>query len=203
MHVLVLHDGACSTPHLPQRGLKADSLQLLASAATHAIVGSAVLTIALMTSTPATPARPAAVDAPLAVDVSGIVFIAREPTPPGGGGGGNQQPGPIRRAQGIGRDAITLRIAKPIATAEQAMDKPLPALVLDAKPLASGTFELTGLPDVDVAAGISTGPGRGDGVGDGDGLGIGPGRGPGIGDGVYRPGGSVTSPRVVTQVRPA
>jgi periplasmic protein TonB len=213
MDVLLLHDGGCSTPRLPERGLKADALQVLASAVAHAIGGCLVLAIALITGAPSSPARPGTVVVPPSIDISRIVFIAREQPISGGGGGGgggNQQSGPIRRAHGIGRDAITLRIAKPIATDEKEMDTPLPALLLNAKPLASGSFEQTGLPDGGVPAGISTGPGRGGGVGDGVGIGIGPGRGPGMGDGsdggigggVYRPGGSVTSPRVITQVKP-
>jgi periplasmic protein TonB len=130
----------------------------------------------------------------------------------GGGGGGNEQPGPIRRAESIGHDAITLRIRKPIATSGTAIDveTSLPALVLDARPLASGTFDVVGLPDRGVSVGTSTGPGSGGGVGDGSGSGIGSGRGSGMGPGsgggtgggVYRPGGSVTTPQLVSQVRP-
>ena len=43
-----------------------------------------------------------------------MIFIARpEQTPGGGGGGGgNRQPGPIRRAEGIGRDRLTVPIVK-------------------------------------------------------------------------------------------
>jgi protein TonB len=61
-----------------------------------------------------------------------------------------------------------------------------------------------------VPYGLSTGPGSGGGVGEGVGTGIGSGRGPGIGPGVgggigggvYRPGGAVTPPRPLTQVKP-
>ena len=207
MHVL-LHDGGCSPPRLPERGLRADSLQLLASAVAHAIGGFLVLAM-IMAGAPSRPLRSDAVALSQTLDLSRILFIAGEAAGGGGGGGGNQQSEPIR-AQGIGRDAATLRIAEPIATVANDADVPRPALLLDAKPLASGTFEQTGLPDGGVSAGISTGPGRGGGVGDGGGPGIGPGRGPGIGDGfdggiggeVYRPGGSVTSPRVITQIKP-
>jgi TonB family protein len=84
-------------------------------------------------------------------------------------------------------------------------------LLLDARPLASGTSNQLGLPVGGVSFGTSTGPGSGGGVGEGVGTGIGPGTGPGfgpgsgggIGGGVYRPGGSVTVPRVLTQVRPS
>jgi len=91
-----------------------------------------------------------------------------------------------------------------------AVEDRLPAVVLDARPLASGTFDQVGLPNGGVESGISTGPGSGGGVGTGHGTGIGPGTGPGIGagsgggfgGGAYRPGGVVTPPSVLVQVRP-
>jgi len=147
------------------------------------------------------------------VDVRHLVFIA--PNPPvasgGGGGGGNRQTRPIRHAEAIGSDAITLRVAKPVSTAGGFADLPSPpAIVLDARPFASGRIEQIGLPVGGVSFGTSTGPGSGGGVGGGTGTGIGSGRGPGIGagmgggigGGVYRPGGAITAPRVITIVRP-
>jgi TonB family protein len=82
--------------------------------------------------------------------------------------------------------------------------------VLDAQPMASGVFEQIGLPVGGVLSGPSTGPGSGGGVGSGVGTGIGPGRGPGIGQGsgggtgggVYRPGGAVSGPRLIKEVKP-
>ena len=125
------------------------------------------------------------------------------------------QTGPIRRAEAPGTDKVTLRVAKPVLTARAVADVPalapeLPVVLLDARPLASGSIEHPGLPGAGVTFGTSTGPGSGGGVGEGVGTGIGPGRGPGvgpgsgggIGGGVYRPGGSVTAPRVITQVKP-
>jgi TonB family protein len=137
----------------------------------------------------------------------------------GGGGGGNQRPEPIRRAQALGTDAMTLRVrnrplpAAPVTSSPAPVieDIPsLPAIVLDAKPLASGVFEQIGLPVGGVLSGPSTGPGSGGGVGSGVGTGIGPGRGPGIGQGsgggtgggVYRPGGAVSGPRLIKEVKP-
>jgi periplasmic protein TonB len=140
-----------------------------------------------------------------------IVFIPRDPIPSGGGGGGgNRQAGPIRHGQGIGSDSITLRVSKPASTAGTVMDTALPEVLLDATPLASGNIDELGLPVGGVSYGTSTGPGSGGGVSEGVGTGIGPGRGPGIGagsgggigGGVYRPGGSVTAPRVITEVKP-
>jgi TonB family protein len=108
---------------------------------------------------------------------------------------------------------MTLRIAKPIEMPARIVnaEPALPGLLLDAKPLASGFVEQMGLPSGGVSFGTSTGPGSGGGVGSGTGTGIGAGRGPGLGDGVgggtgggvYRPGGSVTAPRLLSQVRPS
>jgi periplasmic protein TonB len=57
---------------------------------------------------------------------------------------------------------------------------------------------------------MSTGPGAGGGVGTGSGTGIGSGRGPGLGagsgggtgGGIYRPGGAVSAPRLIKEVKP-
>jgi len=165
--------------------------------------------------------RPTRVAEPEQPDVRHMVFLAPElpRIGGGGGGGGNQQPGPIRRAEGVGSDAITLRVRKappaevPVPTTSPAPVEvpPLPSIVLDAKPLASGVFDQIGLPNGGVSSGTSTGPGSGGGVGTGVGTGIGPGSGPGLGPGsgggtgggVYRPGGGVSAPRIITQVKPS
>ena len=146
--------------------------------------------------------------------IDSLVFIAAQSTAStagGGGGGGNGQPLPIRRAESPGTDRATLRVAKPVSTTGRTEPiVSLPELVLDAAPLASGTIDQLGLPFGGVPTGSSLGPGTGGGVGDGIGTGIGSGRGPGYGDGsgggmgggVYRPGGSVSAPRVIVEVRP-
>jgi TonB family protein len=151
-----------------------------------------------------------------------LVFLAPElpRMGGGGGGGGNAQPGSIRRAQSVGSDAITLRARKapapttvPVTTvAPPAVEEvpQLPSIVLDAKPLASGIFEQVGLPTGTMLSGTSTGPGSGGGVGTGIGTGMGSGRGPGLGPGsgggtgggVYRPGGAVSGPRLIREVKP-
>ena len=87
---------------------------------------------------------------------------------------------------------------------------PLPSIVLDAKPLASGLFDQIGLPTGGVMSGTSTGPGSGGGVGTGSGTGMGSGRGPGFGPGsgggtgggIYRAGGAVSAPRLIKEVKP-
>jgi periplasmic protein TonB len=177
-------------------------------------------TALLLLVTVAARLHPPNVDPPPPVPVASedvvkhVIFIVREAAVAsgGGGGGGNRQRGPIRHAEGIGTDPITLRIAKPVSTVGTS-DAPstLASVVLDAKPLASGSVEQVGLPVGGVSFGTSTGPGSGGGVGEGVGTGIGPGHGPGIGPGsgggigggVYRPGGSVAPPRILSQVKPS
>ena len=172
------------TPRLPHQRLGALA-QLAASMALH--VGF-VLIAASLASTLA-PGIDARRPEPL-TDLPGqdvrLVFLVPElpPTAGGGGGGGNQRPEPIRRAQGVGSDPITLRVQRRLSprapvtapSAPAVDDVPsIPSIVLDAKPLASGFFNQTGLPAGGVLSGPSTGPGSGGGVGTGRGTGIGPG----------------------------
>lgn len=210
MSVLHVTSVAVDTPHLPRRRWTLLVRTAISSAA-HLAAVSMVLVLAKAAVTPAVVVQRNGPSAP-PIDTSRIVFIA-DPLRigGGGGGGGNRQTGPIRHAEGVGSDALTLRVRHPVSTAGVAADvAPLAAVVLDAKPLASGTFDQVGLPTGGVGYGSSTGPGSGGGVGTGTGTGIGPGRGPGVGPGsdggtgggVYRPGGAVTSPRVLVQVKP-
>jgi protein TonB len=204
------------TPHLPDR--RAGALTpFAASAALHVTV--VAITVLVATSVaPGISLRRA--DATVEQQVRHVVFAV--PDSPrigsGGGGGGNQQPGPIRRAQGIGSDVLTLRVRRrpptvPVATTATpaVQDVPLlPSIQIEAKPLSSGFFEQIGLPTGVMLSGTSTGPGSGggvgtgigSGVGSGRGSGLGPGSGGGVGGGVYRPGGAVSSPRLIKQVKP-
>ena len=87
---------------------------------------------------------------------------------------------------------------------------PLPSIVLDGKALASGIVDQIGLPTGGVLSGASTGVGSGGGVGSGIGNGIGSGRGAGLGPGsgggtgggIYRPGGAVSTPRLIKEIKP-
>jgi len=187
-------------------------LALTASIALHATVLLLVVIVGARLYPPIV-ASPAPASAASEAVVMHLIFVAREPAvaPGGGGGGGNRQRGPIRHAEGIGSDSMTLRIAKPVSTAGTKDDASvLPSVILDARPLASGSVVQVGLPVGGVSFGTSTGPGSGGGVGEGIGTGIGPGRGPGvgpgsgggIGGGVYRPGGSVAPPRGIVEVKP-
>ena len=213
-----LDDVGPRTPHLPDDWY-AGLTQLATSAGLHVVLMLTILAL-MQTATDRTTNKlnqPTKNDTP--IDITRFVFVVSDPPRigGGGGGGGNQQPGPIRNARGIGTDTMTLRVRQapameaPMASVSPPPVSPLLSVVLDAKPLASGTVEQTGLPTGGVSEGSSTGPGTGGGVGSGVGTGIGSGRGPGvgpgsgggIGGGVYRPGGAVSAPRVITEVKPS
>jgi TonB family protein len=202
------------TPQLPHPRFGALA-QLATSAALHITL---VVVAALVTATSAPsiePRQTVPITDQRTPDVRHIVFLVPARMGGGGGGGGNQQAAPIRRAQSVGSDAITLRVRKPptphapLAPIENV--PVIPSVVLDAKPLASGVFDQIGLPTGGVLSGASTGPGSGGGVGTGIGTGIGSGRGPGLGPGsgggtgggVYRPGGAVSGPRLIKEVKPS
>jgi periplasmic protein TonB len=217
--VLHLDTLAPRTPRLPQRRLGALT-QLAASTALHITL----VVIAALIETTSAPGIDVRRAEPITDQqkpaVRHLVFLAPELPRPGrgGGGGGNQRPDPIRRAQGVGADTITLRVrnrpspAAPVTTASAPAVEdfpPLPSMVLDAKALASGLFDQTGLPTGGVMSGTSTGPGSGGGVGTGSGTGMGSGRGPGLGPGsgggtggsIYRAGGAVYAPRLIKEVK--
>jgi hypothetical protein len=120
------------------------------------------------------------------------VFVVRESAAPlaGGGGGGDRHRAPIRRAEAPGTDPMTLRIAQPVSVqGREDVIPSLAALVLDAKPLASGREEQLGLPIGGVSIGTSLGSGTAGGAGDGIGTGVGPGPSAGLGDGSERDAG--------------
>ena len=201
------------TPQLPARGWTATLARLSLSAALHLLAAAVIVAVFARVSRTARDETPAQPNHDVA-SITHLVFIARA-TPivsGGGGGGGNRQAGPIRHAEGIGRDAITLRTSPdlPPLVESHAVRDALPAVLIDAKPLASGTTNVLGLPVGGVSSGTSTGTGNGGGVGDGSGTGIGSGNGPGLGPGsgggtgggVYRPGGTVSAPRVLREVKP-
>jgi TonB family protein len=214
--VLNLDPLAPRTPRLPNRRLGTFT-QLVTSSALHVtlVVITALIQTTLTRVVDARRAEPM-IDQQRP-DVRHLVFLPPElpVTRGGGGGGGNQQHDPISRAQAKGTDTITLRVRKPPPTAPVSAlavedVPPLPSVVLDAKPLASGFFDQVGLQTGAVMSGTSTGPGSGGGVGTGIGTGMGPGRGAGLGPGsgggtgggVYRAGGAVSAPRLIKEVRP-
>ncbi len=183
------------------------------SMALHAAAAAMVVSLAARAGSTAPPATVTENRAEHVATTRVVFLLPSAPGGGGGGGGGNRQSGPIRRAEAPGRDPITLRSVRPIETPSHIVnvEPPLPGVLLDAAPLASGFTDHLGLPSGGVSFGTSTGSGSGGGVGTGTGTGIGAGRGPGLGDGVgggtgggvYRPGGSVTAPRILSQVRPS
>ena len=194
-------------PRLPHRRVSASTV---ASAVLHAVAAGVILTLTLVPA-PAgrqpetTRAESATVQAPR------IVFLQMPGLGGGGGGGGNRNPSPPSRAQSVGRDRITLPVARPVRAArDPADDMPAQSVALDAIPLMSGNAYRIGEPTAAPSLGFSQGPGIGGGVGDGSGTGIGSGTGPGvgpgsgggIGGGVYQVGNGVTAPTVRSQVSP-
>jgi len=199
------------SPRLPARRLTTSIAPLAVAGVCH-LLGATLILFAL----PAAPRRTADVEPAPAPAIRVVlpprmVFVPDRVLGGGGGGGGNRQSGPIRHAEGIGRDAVTMRTTRrPPTPGVLAREAEAPPLVLDALPMASGTFDQIGLPVGGVSYGTSTGSGSGGGVGTGIGTGIGEGRGPGIGPGsgggfgggAFRPGGAVTAPRVRSEVKP-
>lgn len=199
-------------PRMPQRdSVLAWMSPLAVSATIHAITIVALVAVVLAEKT--LPAAPTAARESSRMRAARIVFLPSRGPGGGGGGGGNRQPAPIRRAERVGTDRLTIPVARPLASVGRLVDVPAPAqqIVLDAKPLAFGLTEQIGALEGGVGFGTSQGPGSGGGVGDGVGTGIGSGRGPGIGPGegggtgggIYRPGGAVTPPTILSQVRPS
>lgn len=199
-------------PRVPQHNSRvARTLPFAASGSVHAVAIAVLLAILSRGTSPAVSHPPAAHET-VRIQAPRLVFLSSQSLGRGGGGGGNRQSGPIRRAERPGRDRMTVPIAPPHSTTGQ-LDTPAPVqqLMLDAKPLASGLVDRIGILEGGVGLGNSLGPGFGGGVGDGIGSGIGSGRGPGfgpgsgggMGGGAYRPGGPVSAPTVLWQVRPA
>jgi protein TonB len=224
-------DTTDTIPHSPADGLSPDKRSLLClvlpaprlphrtRSAGRGAGGAVLLHIAVLTTLLVTGARSGSTPEPSQATASSrqplqlprIVFLQMPGPGGGGGGGGNRQPKPSR-AQASGRDRLTLPVAKPIIVSEQPKDVILAPqqMVLDAKPLASGTTSLIGLPDAPSSLPFSQGPGFGGGVGEGTGTGIGSGTGPGVGPGsgggfgggAYRLGSGVTPPTLLKQVKP-
>ncbi len=196
-------------PQLPDRAASGwRSLAASLGFHTAAAVALAMLTIGGSGSAPGASPSPTSVP----TQMPRMVFLQAPGPGGGGGGGGNRQPSPPSRAQGIGRDQLTLPVARPVTVSSQPIDTPptTPSIVLHAVPLAAGTSYQMGMPEASSSLPFSPGPGSGGGVGEGEGTGIGPGRGPGygpgagggFGGGLHRPGNGVVAPRLVKQVQP-
>jgi periplasmic protein TonB len=195
------------TPRLPQRA-RSGSRAGMASVILHTAVISIVISVAAWSRSTARAPNTAAEP----MQLPRLVFLLRPEPGGGGGGGGNRQLQPPSRAKAIGQDRLTVPVTKHVEVQSSPQDDaPLSQqALLEAKPLASGTAVMTGLPEASPSLPFSYGLGSGGGVGGGAGSGIGPGSGPGMGEGsgggfgggAYRLGRGVTPPTLLKQVKP-
>ena len=199
-----------AAPRLPQRA-RSGSRAGMASVIFHIAVISIVISVAAWSrSTARAPDTAAASMQQL--QLPRLVFLVRPEPGGGGGGGGNRQLQPPSRAKAIGQDRLTVPVTKRVEVRSSPQDNapPPPQVLLEAKPLASGTAAMTGLPEASQSLPLSYGPGSGGGAGGGTGSGIGPGSGPGMGEGsgggfgggAYAPGNGVSWPSVLKEVKP-
>jgi protein TonB len=135
----------------------------------------------------------------------------------GGGGGGDHSPTPPRRLETVGADAMAMPIRKapPLTPPHELPNDTTPppmALVLTVNPMDAGQLLQAGViqnaslaPNASQGPGTDNGAGKGrrGGSGDGNGLGVGDGQDLGIGNNAFRPGGEVSSPILLREVRPA
>jgi periplasmic protein TonB len=178
---------------------------LTVSLAAHGVLFLVLLTVVGRTPTPA-PGPGPAVKVPL----------VWTPTLEGGGhpgGGGEKTPAPARRAQLVGREAITVPVASPAAPATTPSDlpEPTPRLEIPAVLVESGLQEAVGavaeLRPLDaVTRGPGSGPGadggRGGGADGGDGNDLGTNKGAGFDGEGEQPGNGVSWPRLIREVKP-
>ena len=133
-----------------------------------------------------------------------ITWIAQPGPGGGGGGGGTRTPEPPRKAEITPPKPRVVEAPKP----KPEPPKPLPQANYPSGHV--GSQELPGarplLLDPPSSQGAGTGGGGGTGTGTGVGSGTGwvtaPGFGGGTGGGAYREGNGVTSPRVISEVKP-
>lgn len=198
-----------AAPRLPRRSRSAHKGGIASVAAHVAVISSLITAAAWSRSTDVRVANPAAHES---TQLPRLVFLLQPGRGGGGGGGGNKQAVEPPRATAIGRDRLTVPIAKRVDVPQSKSDvsPPPPEVLLDAKPLASGTTVMTGLLETSPSllssggsgSGGGVGSGTGSGIGSGTGAGIGPGLGGGFGSGAYRLGSGVVPPTLVKQVRP-
>ena len=134
---------------------------------------------------------------------------ARE-TMAGGGGGGDRSPTPASKGR-LPKQSLR-QFTPPLA----AMNNPNPRLTMEPSIIVPPDVQLPnvnmsqygdplgklGLASNGPGSGGGIGSGSGGGVGPGKGGGFGPGEGGGVGGGVFRVGGGVSSPSLVTKVEP-
>jgi protein TonB len=119
----------------------------------------------------------------------------------------------VQPARAIGRDATTVRMANSSSMPAPGMADTPPAqrVEMPAVSTAAGLDDLPGVmsarPTTEFASrgpgsGAGAGGGRGPGSGPGDGTGLGPGQGGNHGGGPMQPGGDVSWPRLLRDVKP-
>jgi protein TonB len=136
---------------------------------------------------------------------------------PGAGGGndGSTTPGPPRRAELAGRDALTVPVSQPRRSAPELTTDPREVeqpLEIPAVSAMAGVQELPGAVSalIPVSSADLQGAGSGDrggqrsgsGSGSGVGPGLGPGRYGGTGGDGYPSGSGVTPPRLIREIKP-
>ncbi|MBI4458681.1 MAG: energy transducer TonB [Acidobacteria bacterium] len=128
----------------------------------------------------------------------------------GGGGGGDRSPEPASKGklpkfslQQLTPPAVVIRNPKPLLPEEPTVIVP-PQIQLPSVNLAQlgDPMAKIGPPSSGPGGGGGIGSGYGGGVGSGSGGGVGPGEGGGIGGGVFRVGGGVSAPLLVSKVEP-
>lgn len=156
-------------------------------------------------------------DAPLTANETEIYFMSRVRLvaprlgPSGGGGGGGlKAPKPPSRGRlpkpsnkQLTPPTPRIRNPRPLLPVEPTVIVPqlaqLPAIDL---PDYGDPLGIPGPPSAGPGSGGGIGTGTGTGVGPGEGAGVGPGKGGGIGGGVFRVGGGVTPPTVLSRIEP-
>jgi len=195
-----------AAPRLPER-FRSANRGGIASVAFHLVVFSIVVSV---TALPRGSRRSVPDPSTQSAQVPRLVFLLQPG--PGGGGGGNKQSLEPSAGKAIGHDRLTVPVARRIEVSppkDVASAPPPQQVLLEAKPLASGTMVMPGLLESSASV-LSRGPGSGDGAGTGAGSGIGSGIGPGVGagsgggfgGGAYRLGNGVVPPTLLKEVKP-
>lgn len=145
------------------------------------------------------------------LDPGDIPTLPPSATEAGGGGGGGdrdkfQAPKgklPKFAMEQITPPAVVVRNEAPKLVAEPTVVVPPQIHLASSMPnLGDPMASLPGPPSNGTGFGSGIGSGSGGGVGSGEGPGVGPGRGGGIGGGVFRVGGGVSAPRIISAPEP-
>jgi TonB family protein len=122
-----------------------------------------------------------------------------------GGGGGGGQRAPTPAAKGAAPKFAPKQFMPPAVAVEKPKLAVVPTITAPAPEIQANNYDdpLSKLSGNSGGQGINGfGDGKGGGIGKGDGDGLGDGSGGGSGGGVYRAGGEVSSPALITKVEP-